>query len=166
MSAAPPDMIQDEIREALQAHTRALPDSYGMPVFELDAAHLAGVVDTLRLRFGFTLFLDVTAVDHLNRKPRFDLVYHFLSPRHHLRVRLKMPLPEEALVAPTLTGVYGSARFMEREVHEMYGVRFEGNDDLRPILLYEGFVGHPLRKDYPMDREQPIVTYRDAEASK
>ena len=76
------------------------------------------------------------------------------------RIRLKVPLAEEAPVLPTLTGLYGSARFMEREVHEMYGVRFDGNDDLRPILLYEGFEGHPLRKDYPMELEQPIVPYR------
>jgi len=63
-------------------------------------------------------------------------------------------------VVPTLTTLFGSARFLEREAHEMFGIRFEGNADLRPILLYEGFVGHPLRKDYPMEREQPIVEYR------
>jgi NADH-quinone oxidoreductase subunit C len=55
---------------------------------------------------------------------------------------------------------YGSARFMERECHEMYGIRFRGNDDLRPILLYEGFEGHPLRRDYPKQKEQPLVPYR------
>ena len=67
---------------------------------------------------------------------------------------------EDDAVVPTLTTLYGSARFLEREAHEMFGIRFEGNADLRPILLYEGFVGHPLRKDYPMEREQPIVEYR------
>jgi NADH-quinone oxidoreductase subunit C len=59
-----------------------------------------------------------------------------------------------------LTTLFGSARFIERETHDMYGIKFEGNGDLRPILLYEGFVGHPLRKDYPMELEQPIVPYR------
>jgi NADH-quinone oxidoreductase subunit C len=63
-------------------------------------------------------------------------------------------------VVASLTGLYGSARFMEREAHDMYGIEFTGNDDLRPILLYEGFVGHPLRKDYAMEMEQPIVPYR------
>jgi NADH-quinone oxidoreductase subunit C len=71
-----------------------------------------------------------------------------------------LPLPAERPVAPTLTGQYGSARYMEREVHDMYGIEFAGNEDLRPILLYEGFVGHPLRKDYPIEREQPVVPYR------
>jgi NADH-quinone oxidoreductase subunit C len=56
--------------------------------------------------------------------------------------------------------LYGSAAFMERECHDMYGIVFRGNHDLRPILLYEGFAGHPLRKDYPKTREQPLVPYR------
>jgi NADH-quinone oxidoreductase subunit C len=92
--------------------------------------------------------------------PRFDVVYHFLSPQHHKRIRLKVQVPLAQPTVPTLTSMYGAARFMEREVHEMYGIEFVGNDDLRPILLYEGFVGHPLRKDYPIDQEQPIVPYR------
>jgi NADH-quinone oxidoreductase subunit C len=64
-------------------------------------------------------------------------------------------------VVDSLVTVYGSASFMERECHDMYGIAFRGNPDLRPILLYEGFQGHPLRKDYPIGREQPLVKYRD-----
>jgi NADH-quinone oxidoreductase subunit C len=64
-------------------------------------------------------------------------------------------------VVPSLCPLYGSADFLERECHDMYGIVFDGNPDLRPILLYEGFEGHPLRKDYPKQREQPIVPYRD-----
>ncbi len=76
-------------------------------------------------------------------------------------MRVKARVPEAAPVAPSLTALYGSAAFMERECHDMYGIRFEGNDDLRPILLYEGFEGHPLRKDYPKTKEQPLVPYRE-----
>jgi NADH-quinone oxidoreductase subunit C len=135
-------------------------DSFGMLVLEIDAAQLLTVVERLRAEFGFALFLDVTAVDHLTRTPRFDVVYHFLCPARHQRIRLKMQVTEQDPTVASLTPMYGSARFMERETHEMYGIRFAGNNDLRPILLYEGFVGHPLRKDYPIDREQPIVEYR------
>jgi NADH-quinone oxidoreductase subunit C len=135
-------------------------DSFGMLVLEARAESLLALVPRLRDEFGFCLFLDVTAVDYPQRVPRFDVVYHLYSRTHNTRIRLKVPVPEERPLVPSLTGLYGSARFMEREAHEMYGIEFAGNDDLRPILLYEGFVGHPLRKDYPMEREQPIVTYR------
>lgn len=114
----------------------------------------------LRDGFGFDLLLDVTAVDWLPRVPRFDVVYHHYSTQRHVRVRLKARVPEAAPAVPSLAGLYGSARFMERECHDMYGIVFRGNDDLRPILLYEGFAGHPLRKDYPKRLEQPLVPYR------
>jgi NADH-quinone oxidoreductase subunit C len=135
-------------------------DSFGMPVLELRADDLLTLVTRLRGEFGFSLFLDVTAIDYPERSPRFDVVYHFYSRSRNGRIRLKVQVPEERPTVPSLTELYGSARFMEREAHDMYGIEFTGNDDLRPILLYEGFVGHPLRKDYPMDMEQPIVTYR------
>ncbi len=154
------DAIDDAIAAALAAQVDRALDSHGMRVFELSPANLLQVVHRLHDAFEFTLFLDVTAVDWPGRTPRFDVVYHFYSPRHNRRVRLKLQLPEDAAEVPTLTTLYGSARYMEREAHDMYGIRFAGNADLRPILLYEGFVGHPLRKDYPIDREQPIVEYR------
>ena len=135
-------------------------DSFGMPVLELRADNLLALVTRLRGEFGFSLFLDVTAIDYPERSPRFDVVYHLYSRSRNARIRLKVQVPEERPAVASLTGLYGSARFMEREAHDMYGIEFTGNDDLRPILLYEGFVGHPLRKDYPMDMEQPIVTYR------
>jgi NADH-quinone oxidoreductase subunit C len=151
----------DSLRAGLEGLYERAWDSHGMLVLDLVPASLLPVVDRLKSEFGFALFLDVTAVDWLGRRdPRFEVVYHFLSPSSMQRIRLKVPLAEDALALPTLTGRYGSANYMEREVHEMYGVRFDGNADLRPILLYEGFEGHPLRKDYPMEQEQPIVPYR------
>ena len=84
--------------------------------------------------------------------PRFDVVYHFYSTAHHVRVRLKMRVAQDEPTVDSLVSLYGSAHFMERECHDMYGIVFRGNPDLRPILLYEGFVGHPLRKDYPKRR--------------
>jgi NADH-quinone oxidoreductase subunit C len=135
-------------------------DSHGMLVLDIEPAQLLPVVDALKAEFGFALFLDVTAVDWPQRTPRFDVVYHFLAPAKMQRVRLKLQVGGEAPEVPTLIERYGSARYMEREVHDMYGIRFAGNADLRPILLYEGFEGHPLRKDYAMEHEQPIVPYR------
>jgi NADH-quinone oxidoreductase subunit C len=134
--------------------------SHGMLVVVVPPADLLGVVRRLKSEFAFDLFLDVTAVDWPKRTPRFDVVYHFYSTTHLIRVRLKTRVPESEPTVDSLVSVYGSANFMERECHDMYGVLFRGNPDLRPILLYEGFVGHPLRKDYPKLQEQPLVPYR------
>ena len=156
-------LLSDEaIERELGALLERSWQSFGMPVVELRPENLLPLVTGLRDSFGFALLLDVTAVDYPERSPRFDVVYHFYSHRHNQRIRLKTGVPAEQPVVPTLAGHYGSARYMEREVHEMYGIDFAGNDDLRPILLYEGFVGHPLRKDYPIEREQPMVPYRTA----
>jgi NADH-quinone oxidoreductase subunit C len=118
------------------------------------------VVRRLQSEFQFDMFLDVTAVDWLGQAPRFEVVWHFYSTQHHVRVRVKTRVPEDDPTVDSLVPLYGSARYMERECHDMYGIGFRGNADLRPILLYEGFVGHPLRKDYPKEQEQPLVPYR------
>jgi NADH-quinone oxidoreductase subunit C len=134
--------------------------SHGILVFELAPAELLPVAQRLQREFGFDIFLDVTAVDWIGQAQRFEVVHHFYSTTHMLRVRLKTRVGESDPVVDSLLPLYGSAAFMERECHDMYGIRFRGNDDLRPILLYEGFVGHPLRKDYPKQQEQPLVPYR------
>jgi NADH-quinone oxidoreductase subunit C len=135
--------------------------THGILVLVLAPGAVTDAVKALRDEFGFDIFLDVTAVDWPGRSPRFDVVWHFYSTKNKVRVRVKAGVPEADPVAPSLTALYGSAAFMERECHDMYGIRFEGNADLRPILLYEGFVGHPLRKDYPKQKEQPLVPYRE-----
>jgi NADH-quinone oxidoreductase subunit C len=135
--------------------------AHGLLAVQLPRESLLDTVKLLKEAFGFDLFLDVTAVDWPDRDPRFDVAYHFYSTQDHVRVRLKMKVPEADPVVDSLVPFYGAAAFMERECHDMYGIRFRGNEDLRPILLYEGFQGHPLRKDYPKEREQPLVRYRE-----
>ena len=135
-------------------------DSHGVLVFHLPASNVLGTAAQLKVSFGFDLLLDVTAIDWLGRSPRFEVVWHFDSTTHKVRVRLKSPVDEANPVVDSLNPLFASAAFMERECHDMYGIVFRGNADLRPILLYEGFVGHPLRKDYPKQREQPLVPYR------
>ncbi len=150
----------DLLVQRLGASVREPVLSHGVFVLVLEPSALAGTVRELKSEFGFDLFLDVTAVDWPQQVPRFEVVYHFYSTQHHVRVRLKTRVPETDPTVDSLTSLYGSAHFMERECHDMYGIVFRGNDDLRPILLYEGFTGHPLRKDYPKQQEQPLVRYR------
>jgi len=137
--------------------------SHGTFALDIAPGELAAVVDRLKAQFGFDMLLDVTAVDWPGRTPRFDVVYHFYSTTAHVRVRLKARVAEADPRIDSLVASYGSAGFLERECHDMYGIVFRGNPDLRPILLYEGFVGHPLRKDYAKDHEQPLVRYRSAD---
>ena len=139
--------------------------SHGMPVLQLPREQVLAGARALRDEHGYDMLLDVTAVDWLGREaglPRFEVVWHFFSSRDCTRVRVKTRVGADDPAVASLTGLYGSAAFMERECHEMFGVHFDGNADLRPILLYEGFEGHPLRKDYDKHHEQPLVQYRDA----
>jgi NADH-quinone oxidoreductase subunit C len=155
------DAVFERVRERLAGMAGEPVDSHGVLALESERLRLLEVVHALRDELGFDLFLDVTAVDWPAREPRFDVVWHFYSTRDFVRVCLKARVPLADPTVDTLVALYGSARYMERECHDMYGIVFRGNDDLRPILLYEGFVGHPLRKDYPKRKEQPLVPYRD-----
>ena len=109
-------------------------------------------------------FSDMTAVDFPEREPevpRFDVVLNVRSLSLRQRVRLKTRVADKETL-PTLIPVWAGANWAEREIFDMFGIRFEGHPDLRRILLYEEFVGHPLRKDYPIDRTQPLVAYRES----
>jgi NADH-quinone oxidoreductase subunit C len=135
--------------------------SHGTIVLVLAPGELVTTARRLRDEFGFDVLLDVTAVDWPADELRFEVVHHFYSTAHRVRVRLKMRVGAAEPVVDSLCALFGSAAYMERECHDMYGIVFRGNRDLRPILLYEGFEGHPLRKDYPKLREQPLVAYRE-----
>ncbi len=148
------------LQQRLAPTTSEASFSHGMLVITLPPAALIEVVRVMQSEFHFDLFVDVTAVDWPGQAQRFEIVYHFYSTKYFGRVRLKTRVPEQDPTVDSLISLYGSARYMERECHDMYGIVFRGNPDLRPILLYEGFVGHPLRKDYRKDHEQPLVPYR------
>ncbi len=152
-------VVFDSIRARLDV-ARDATVAHGTLVLVIDRAQLLPTVTALANDFAFDMLLDVTAVDWLQQSPRFEVVWHLYSTQHKVRIRIKTRVTEDDPVVASLTPLYGAAHFVERECHEMYGIRFAGNSDLRPLLLYEGFVGHPLRKDYPKNGEQPLVPYR------
>jgi len=149
-------------------HKDAVVDSHnrlGDDTVIIRPEHLIEIATTLRDDAGakMNLLRDITAVDYLNRVPRFEVVYIFYSIelKHQLLVRVLVD--EDSCKVPTLNEVYPIAGWLEREVFDMYGVDFTGHPDLRRVLLYEEFEGHPLRKDYAVQASQPRVALRARE---
>jgi NADH-quinone oxidoreductase subunit C len=103
------------------------------------------------------MMTDLTVVDRFSTEPRFDVVLFLYSVSLKHRVRLYAGVPEEAPVLDTLCPLWPAADWWEREAYDLYGVRFKGHPDLRRLLMYPEFVGHPLRKDYPKEKRQPLV---------
>jgi NADH-quinone oxidoreductase subunit C len=127
----------------------------------VDAARIHDVMSFLHDEVGFDMLMDVTAVDYLGETPRFEVVYHLYSLDRNERLRVKARVEQDAPSLSSVTPLYASANWMEREVFDLYGISFEGHPDLRRILLYDEFEGHPLRKDYPKERRQPLVGPRN-----
>jgi NADH-quinone oxidoreductase subunit C len=105
----------------------------------------------LKLDLGFTFLADLTAVDWYPSEPRFEVVYHLLSMKSKERLRLKVKLAGDDANVESVTGIWPAANFFEREVYDLFGVRFAGHPNLRRIMMPEDWEGHPLRKDYPVE---------------
>ena len=110
------------------------------------------------VRLAFEMLTDLTAVDFLPREPRFEVVYNLYSFRHNARLLVKAPLAENDTL-PTVEGVWKAANWLEREVYDLFGIVFENHSDLRRILLWDGYIGHPLRKDFPLLGVPQTVQY-------
>jgi NADH-quinone oxidoreductase subunit C len=112
---------------------------------------IAGVLTTLSqdTQCLFEVLIDICGVDYPEREQRFEVVYHLLSPRRNLRIRVKCSTDEDSAV-PSVVGVFPAANWFEREAYDMYGILFSDHPDLRRILTDYGFQGHPLRKDFPL----------------
>ena len=112
-------------------------------------------------RLAFNMAPYVTAVDYLGQEPRFEVVYNLYSTSKNHRVRLRVKVAEEDAVLASVTGVWRGADWFERYCFDMYGIRFTDHPDLRRLFMYDEFVGHPLRKDYPLRGRQPLTQERD-----
>jgi len=145
------DTLGQSIRTALPGAVTAHEVRYGELTLTAGAADIVKVATYLRddPSCQFVNIIDVTAVDWPAREKRFDVVYHFLSPRLNQRIRVRVPT-DEATPVPSLIDVYKGADWFEREAYDLYGVLFTGHPDMRRILTDYGFEGHPLRKDFPL----------------
>jgi len=151
-----------------------LKERFGDRVVSMEAIHgretvlikADGAVDFFRTlrddpEFKFEFLMDLFAIDWLERKPRFDVVYNLksMSLGHRLFVKIQVEFPDPQVAS--VIDVWKSADWLERETYDMMGIQFDGHPDLRRILLYDTFVGHPLRKDYPFQKRQPLVSETD-----
>jgi NADH-quinone oxidoreductase subunit C len=120
-------------------------------------------------RLAMNMFTDLCGVDYHHREPRFEVVCHLRSLQHAHRIRIKARVgDEEGEVAEidSLVPVWRGADWFERETFDLMGITFKGHPDLRRILMYPEFKGHPLRKDYPAERTQPLIPYREGTQGK
>jgi NADH-quinone oxidoreductase subunit C len=138
------------IRETRGALISDATVSFGELTLTATADNLIALLTFLRddARCGFVNFTDICGVDWPQRPDRFDVVYHLLSPKQNLRIRVKVATGEDQPV-PSACAVYPGADWFEREAYDMYGILFTGHPDLRRILTDYGFEGYPLRKDFP-----------------
>jgi NADH-quinone oxidoreductase subunit C len=158
-------------QELLGRVVTLVPDATALPLAEMRGQAVVTLprerlTDALRVwrdhaDTRFEQLSDVTAVDYLGRTPRFEVVYQLNSLTHRHRLRVKVAVDEADAVVPSAVPVWASALWAEREVFDLMGIRFAGHPDLRRILMYAGFEGHPLRKDYPLMQRQPLVPERD-----
>ena len=162
MSKALVELLKKQFPAAvLETHSLA-----GDETVVVDAASWKDVARFLKddARADMAMLLDLTAVDYPDRLPRFEVVVHFysLAKGHRLRLKARVGDSEgEGAELDTICDLWASANWAERECFDMFGVRFRGHPDLRRILMYPEFVGHPLRRDYPADRIQSLVPYRE-----
>ncbi|MCU0243748.1 MAG: NADH-quinone oxidoreductase subunit C [Acidobacteria bacterium] len=147
-----------DIRAALGAAVESAGESFGDTVIVVEAGAVREVMAALKARpFDYAVLLDLTCVDYAATEGRYELVYHLLSLSRNVRLRIKASLPAADPAAASLVGLWKNADWLEREVFDMFGVRFDGHPYLRRLLTYEGFEGHPLRKSYPWRLAQPRV---------
>ena len=148
--------MDERLHELGAAIVRALPGAvsdysvaFGDLTVRAEAKDVVRVATFLRddPRCQFWCIIDITAVDWPSRENRFDVVYHFLSPKQNLRVRIKIET-DEVTPVPSITGAFPGADWFEREIYDLYGVLFTGHPDLRRILMWDEFEDHPMRKDY------------------
>ena len=160
MSKAALDRLLDKFGDAIIEHHA----NHGDETAVVRADRLHEVMAFLRddPATSFELLSDVTGVDLLGLKePRFEVVYHLYSLSKNHRLRIKVGLDEEDPKVSSVTDLWKSAVWEEREAFDLYGIKFEGHPDLRRILLYPEFEGHPLRKDYDTEHRQPRVPPRE-----
>jgi NADH-quinone oxidoreductase subunit C len=146
----------EKIRERDSNWVTKVVEAHGEVTVFVPKEAIVDVCRFLRDEHGFDMLPDLCGVDRgPEEDPRFDVNYHLFSTQHYKRLRLKVQLPEDAASVQSVTEIWKTANWHERETYDLFGVRFDGHPDLRRILLPSDFDGHALRKDYPLRGYEP-----------
>lgn len=146
---APRERLLDEVKATLGDAVIETKEAVGEVSLTVVRESIVEVCRTLRDHFEYQQLMEMAGVDYPHRAERFEIVYHLLSVTKNHRIRIRVSTDEDVPV-PSVTSLWPVAGWLEREIFDLYGVVFEGNDDLRRILTDYGFRGHPFRKDFPL----------------
>ena len=153
--------ILEDLKEKFSDNILDMTVQFGDDIISIVRDSLLDIVNFLKEEpYAFTMLCDLTCVDYMGEDKLYEMVYHLFSLSHNLRLRFKTRLPEKDCNIDSLTPVFRNANWLEREVYDMFGVHFSGHPYLRRLFMYDGFEGHPLRKDYPLRKQQPKIQLR------
>lgn len=160
-----PEWAAQKIRDILPKATFEISTLNGNVSITVDKNNLLTVINLLKIDDDvcFNYLSDLCGIDYMGKDPRFEVVYHFSSTEDGSVIRLKVPITLSDPALNSITSVYPSADWYEREVYDMFGITFHNHHDMRRILMPEGWKGHPLRKDYPLGGEDVAFTYNKDE---
>jgi NADH-quinone oxidoreductase subunit C len=155
------EKIIEDLQQKFSDDILEITAQFGDDIIRFKKDALLDIVNFLKEEpYAFTMLLDLTCVDYLGEEDRFEMVYHLFSLSHKLRLRFKTRLSEEDGAIASLAPVFKNANWLEREAYDMFGIHFNGHPYLRRLFMYDGFEGHPLRKDYPLRKHQPKIPLR------
>jgi NADH-quinone oxidoreductase subunit C len=152
------DSLEKAFGEKLERNT----EFRGEISFAIVARDLREIASFCRSELSFDYLLDVASIDNFGEDPRFEIVYHLYSMPHGVHLRLKLRVPEELGAVDTISDIWPTANWHEREAYDMMGIKFTGHPDLRRILMWDGYPFFPLRKDFPLEglpSEMPDIAF-------
>ena len=156
------DELVDSLGEAFGKKLQCKTEFGGETSFIVDPTNLRDIAKFCRNELSFDYLLDITSIDNFGKEPRFEMVYHLYSMPHAVHLRLKLKVSEEVGALDTVSDIWPTANWHEREVYDMMGIKFNGHPDLRRILMWDGYPFFPLRKDFPLaglPSEMPDVAF-------
>jgi len=143
--------LLNRFTKAFEAKLQFKTEFRGETTYTIAASDLRLVAKFCRDELSFDYLIDITSIDNFGEEPRFEIVYHLYSMSDSIHLRFKLKVPEETGAVDTVSDIWPTANWHEREAYDMMGIKFNGHPDLRRILMWEGYPYFPLRKDFPLE---------------